>query len=141
MKTIELKTFDVPSGEINVEAIEKKILLLTAQLAGIKNNGKALPTVEIKYKDLIIAAINSVPKKFDRVNQRWYEIGLSLDEIRERSRILNKIESNKKKKIDLDDIDVKIIRKLISEQKYTIVHIGFAEFGDYIASIDDGPSF
>lgn len=111
MKKIELKSFYVTQSTAS---------------GPILKDGKVVED-EVKYKDLILGALNYVP-----------EGGISLSEQGKRLKVIEKVENAKNgTELELDDVDIDLIHQLLQNMRYRIVDQGLLDFSDYITSVKE----
>ena len=106
MKTLELREFKT---EVEVKGETQK--------------------VPVSYKELIIGALNYIP-----TNQFGQSVGLPIDEMRLRIRVLDKLDTDEKE-VMLDDEDVKIIFNCVKNQKFIAVSNDIVEYYDYVKEL------
>ena len=80
--------------------------------------------VKVEYKSLMIGALNSVP-----------EGGLAPSGMRERIKILDKLENAKDGSIRLTEDEFKTLFSLAKEQKFAVVNKGFVSYLDDMESV------
>lgn len=85
--------------------------------------------IAITYKELIRGALEYIP-----TNQFGQSMGLPVEEMRLRIKILDKLDTDKKV-VNLDDEDVKVIYDCVKAQKFIRVDRGLVEYFDYITEL------
>jgi len=108
-----------------------KTLELREFKATMQNENGVVQEALVSYKDLIQGALNYIPS-----NQFGQSMGLPVDEIRLRIRVLDKLD-NDKKEITLDDEDVKVIFECVKAQKFIRVDQGLIDYFDYIKELHE----
>lgn len=85
--------------------------------------------IRVSYKDLIKGALNYVP-----TNQFGQSVGVPVDEMRLRIKVLDKLDTDEKE-VMLDDADVKTIFDCVKNQKFIKVSKELVEYHDYITDL------
>ena len=85
----------------------------------------------VSYRELIKGALNYIPS-----NQFGQSLGLPIDEMRLRIRVLDKLDTDGKE-IMLDDEDVSVIHNCVKNQKFIRVSQDIVDYFDYVKELHE----
>tara|TARA_Y100001951_G_C11175631_1_gene202910 strand:- start:248 stop:577 length:330 start_codon:yes stop_codon:yes gene_type:complete len=103
--------------------MSEKIITVELKTFEINLDGMDKPA-SIQYGDLLTGALNSIP-----------EGGLAPVDMRERIKIIDKIESSKNGSIKLTEDEFNTVYDMAKDQKYAIVNQGFVDYVDYLDAL------